>query len=58
MPAGLYHYTLSALDGQGVPVAAQSRAALTVSGVRIEQGQAKLLAENLTINPSDIIELR
>jgi flagellar basal-body rod modification protein FlgD len=58
MPAGLYHYTLSALDGQGVPVAAQSRAALTVSGVRIEQGQAKLLAEHLTINPSDIIELR
>lgn len=58
MPAGIYRYTLSAVDGQGVPVAAQSRAALTVSGVRIEQGQAKLLAGNVTIDPSDIIELR
>jgi len=58
MPAGIYRYTLSAVDGQGVSVAAQSRAALTVSGVRIEQGQAKLLAENVMIDPSDIIELR
>lgn len=58
MPAGLYQYALSAADDQGAAVAAQSRASLTVSGVRIEEGRAKLLAGNLMIDPSEIIELR
>lgn len=58
LPAGLYRYVISAADDQGDSVAAQSRAVLTVSGVRIEEGRAKLLAGGLTIDPSEIIELR
>lgn len=58
MQPGLYRYVLSAVDAQGASVAAQSRGSLTVSGVRIEEGRAKLVAGNVTIDPSEIIELR
>ncbi len=56
MPPGTYTYAVTALDGQGqaVPVATTSR--LTVSGVRVEGGQAKLAVGNQTIEPGSIIE--
>ncbi len=58
MPAGIYRYVLSAVDTQGTSVISQSRAQLIVSGVRMEEGKAKLLAGDLTVEPSAIIELR
>ncbi len=37
---------------------AEGRVALTVSGVRMEEGKAKLLVGDLAIDPSTIVELR
>jgi flagellar basal-body rod modification protein FlgD len=36
----------------------EGRASLTVSGVRMEEGRAKLLVGDLAIAPSAIVELR
>lgn len=58
MPAGVYRYALSAIDAQGRPVTAQSRAELTVSGIRMENGEAKLAVGDLTVDPSEVVELR
>jgi flagellar basal-body rod modification protein FlgD len=58
MPPGVYEYVLAATDVQGSPVAAQSRAQLTVSGVRIEEGKPRLLVGDLSIEPSAIVEVR
>jgi flagellar basal-body rod modification protein FlgD len=48
----------SATDSQGVSVTVHSRANLTVSGIRMEEGRAKLLAGDLAVDPSEIVELR
>ncbi|MCS6897792.1 MAG: flagellar hook assembly protein FlgD [Nitrospira sp.] len=58
MPAGVYRYRLNAADRHGDPVTAQSRAELTVSGVRVENGVPKLAASNVSIEPSEVLELR
>lgn len=58
VPKGLYRYVISATDGEGQSVKAEGRAALKVSGVRMEDGQAKLLAGDVSIDPSEIVELR
>lgn len=58
MPKGLYRYLISALDADGKAVPVEGRASLTVSGVRMEEGQAKLLVGHLAIDPSAIVELR
>ena len=58
MPSGLYRYLVTATDQEGKPVKVEGRASLTVTGVRMEEGQAKLLAGDLAIDPSSIIELR
>lgn len=58
MPKGMYRYLISAMDLEGQPVKVEGRAALAVSGVRMEEGQAKLLVGDLAIDPSDIVELR
>jgi flagellar basal-body rod modification protein FlgD len=58
MPPGLYRYLVSATDQEGKPVKVEGRASLTVTGVRMEEGQAKLLVGDLAIDPSSIIELR
>jgi flagellar basal-body rod modification protein FlgD len=58
MPSGLYRYLVSATDQEGKPVKVEGRASLTVTGVRMEEGQAKLLVGDLAIDPSSIIELR
>jgi flagellar basal-body rod modification protein FlgD len=55
---GLYRYVISAKDSEGKAVDAEGRAALTVSGVRMEEGKAKLLVGDLAIDPSTIVELR
>jgi flagellar basal-body rod modification protein FlgD len=58
MPPGLYRYLIAATDVEGNPVKVEGRATLTVSGVRMEEGQAKLLVGDLAIDPSAIVELR
>lgn len=58
MQPGLYRYLISATDQEGSPVKVEGRATLTVSGVRMEEGQAKLLVGDAAIDPSAIIELR
>ena len=58
MSRGLYRYLISAVDGEGNPVKVEGRASLTVAGVRMEEGRAKLLVGDLAIDPSDIVELR
>jgi len=58
MPKGLYRHLISAVDAEGKPVPVEGRASLTVSGVRMEEGQAKLLVGDLAIEPSTIVELR
>ncbi len=52
MPPGLYRYLISATDQEGKPVKVEGRASLTVTGVRMEEGQAKLLVGDLAIDPS------
>lgn len=58
VPAGVYRYLLSAVDVHGDPVTARSRAELTVSGIRMENGAAKLAVGNLSVDPSEVVELR
>lgn len=58
MPKGLYRYVISAADGEGKSVKVEGRATLTVSGIRMEEGQAKLLVGDLSVDPSEIVELR
>lgn len=58
MPAGVYRYALSAIDATGASVTSQGRAQLTVSGIRMEDGAAKLVVGDLTVNPSDVVELQ
>jgi flagellar basal-body rod modification protein FlgD len=58
MPKGLYRYLISALDADGKTMPVEGRASLTVSGVRMEEGRAKLLVGDLAIAPSAIVELR
>jgi len=58
VPAGVYRYGLSAIDAHGKPVTAQSQAQLKVSGIRMEDGQAKLAVGDVTVDPSDVVELQ
>jgi flagellar basal-body rod modification protein FlgD len=58
LPKGIYRYLISAVDSEGKPVNVEGRASLVVSGVRMEEGQAKLLVGDLAVDPSDIVELR
>lgn len=58
MPPGVYEYVLSATDARGSAVTAQSRAQLTVSGIRMEEGKPKLLVGDLSVDPSSIVEVR
>lgn len=58
MPPGVYRYALSATDAQGASVTSQGRAQLTVSGIRMEEGTAKLVVGNFTVEPSDVVELQ
>jgi flagellar basal-body rod modification protein FlgD len=58
MPPGTYSYAITARDAQNqaVPVTATSR--LTVTGIRLEDGQPKLAVGDLTIDPGSVIEFR
>ncbi len=58
LPAGVYEYAISALDSKGASVTATAHAQLTVTGVRKEDGQTKLAVGTMTVDPSDVVEVR
>ncbi len=58
MPSGVYAYAISAVDQQGASVVATGHAQLTVTGVRMDQGQAKLAIGTITVDPSEIVEVQ
>ena len=58
MPPGVYEYAISAVDHQGASIVAKGRAQLTVTGVRMEEGQPKLAVGPITVDPSEIVEVQ
>lgn len=58
MPPGTYTYAITALDAQKQAVSVTTTSRLTVSGIRVEDGQPKLAAGDTTIDPSAVIEFR
>ncbi len=58
LPAGIYEYAITAVDQQGATVAAKGRAQLTVTGVRMEDGQPKLAIGTMDVDPSAIVEVQ
>jgi flagellar basal-body rod modification protein FlgD len=58
MPSGVYEYAISAVDHQGASIVARGRAQLTVTGVRMEEGQPKLAVGPITVDPSEIVEVQ
>lgn len=58
MQPALYRYLISATDLEGNTVKVEGQASLTVSGVQMEQGHAKLLVGDLTIDPSTVVKVR
>ncbi|HEU5407286.1 MAG TPA: flagellar hook assembly protein FlgD [Nitrospira sp.] len=58
MPPGVYEYAISAVDQQGASIVAKGRAQLTVTGIRMEEGQPKLAIGTLTVDPSEIVEVQ
>ena len=58
LPPGVYEYAIAAVDQQGASVLAKGRAQLTVTGVRMEEGQPKLAVGAITVDPSEIVEVQ
>lgn len=58
MPPGVYEYAVSAVDHEGASVFAKGRSQLTVTGVRMEDGQPKLAVGPITVDPSEIVEVQ
>jgi flagellar basal-body rod modification protein FlgD len=58
MPPGVYEYAVSAVDHEGASVVAKGRSQLTVTGVRMEDGQPKLAVGPITVDPSEIVEVQ
>lgn len=58
LPAGTYEYAIAAVDQQGASIVSKARAQLTVTGVRIEEGQPKLAVGTITVDPSEIVEVQ
>ncbi|MCP9451580.1 MAG: flagellar hook assembly protein FlgD [Nitrospira sp.] len=58
MSAGVYRYRVNATDAHGDPVVTRSRADVTVSAIRMENGSPKLVAGQLSLDPAEVVELR
>jgi len=46
------------VDQQGASIVAKGRAQLTVTGLRMEDGQPKLAIGTITVDPSEIVEVQ
>jgi flagellar basal-body rod modification protein FlgD len=58
MQPGTYRYAVAASDAQDQAVPTTMKAQLTITGIRLEEGQPKLAAGELTIDPGSVIEFR
>ncbi len=56
MPTGTYQFSVTAKDLLGNTVGATLSSLATVSGLRIEEGIAKLLVGSRTVDPSSVVE--
>ncbi len=57
MPAGIYRYALTTIDTSGESVDTSASSVLTVTGLRVEQGQPLLLIGDDVLDPSFVIDL-
>lgn len=55
---GLYRFTVTAVDRQGNSVGTSTQSRLTVTGVRLENGQPLLLVGDHTLDPSAVLEMQ
>jgi len=58
MPPGIYTYAITALNAQGQSVPVTTSSNLTVTGIRIVEGQPQLAAGGQTIDPGSVTEFR
>lgn len=58
MQPGTYLYAVTAYDAQDQAVPATMTSRLTITGIRLVEGQPKLVAGDLTIDPGSVIEFR
>lgn len=58
LPPGTYTYAIAARDTQNRPVPITATSRLTVSGIRLEEGQPRLAAGDQSIDPGSVIEYR
>lgn len=55
---GVYRFAVTAIDRQGNPVGATTQSRLTVTGVRMDNGQPMLLIGDHVLDPSLVLEMR
>jgi flagellar basal-body rod modification protein FlgD len=55
---GVYRFAVTAIDRQGKPVGATTQSRLTVTGVRMDNGQPRLLIGEHVLDPSLVLEMR
>lgn len=58
MPPGVYAYSIAAVDQKGESIVTKGRAQLTVTGVRMVDGEPKLAVGPITVDPSEIVEVQ
>jgi flagellar basal-body rod modification protein FlgD len=58
LPPGVYRFAVTAIDRQGNPVGVTTQSRLTVTGVRMDNGQPMLLIGEHVLDPSLVLEMR
>jgi len=53
---GLYQFAVTALDAKGQEIATSSTSTLKVTGVRLDEGQPRVMVGNFVLDPKDILE--
>jgi flagellar basal-body rod modification protein FlgD len=54
---GFYQFAVTALDARGEAISAATTSTMRVTGVRMEEGQPRVMVGNFTLEPEHIIEL-
>ncbi|HXF92854.1 MAG TPA: flagellar hook assembly protein FlgD [Nitrospiraceae bacterium] len=58
LPPGVYRFSVTAIDRQGKTVGATTQSRLTVTGVRMTNGQPMLLVGDHELDPTMVLEMR
>ncbi len=53
---GVYRFDVTALDARGKPVAVAATSKMKVTGVRLDEGQPRVMVGDLVLDPGSIIE--